>query len=138
MKKRYIVIIIAIILVISGAVAYFISVTFIGRKPFKNLQASDIVSVMAQLLPPDKTIPIEDKETFTELLRSQVVFKRDDSYPGMAGQIIIFTLTMTDGTKLEVDEFNPFLIINGVGYKCKYGPCEALNNYANMLLEQFE
>ena len=30
--------------------------------------------------------------------------------------------------------YNPFLIIDGVGYKTKYEPCQALNSYANELL----
>ena len=33
-------------------------------------------------------------------------------------------------------EYNPFLVIDGVGYKTKYEPCEALNHYANRLLEE--
>ena len=30
--------------------------------------------------------------------------------------------------------YNPFIIIDGIGYKCKYEPCEALNHYANELM----
>ena len=35
---------------------------------------------------------------------------------------------------MKTTAFNPFIIIDGIGYKCKYEPCEALNNYANRLL----
>ena len=41
---------------------------------------------------------------------------------------------MTDGTQTEVMAYNPFLVIDGIGYKTKYEPCEALNSYANQLL----
>jgi hypothetical protein len=34
---------------------------------------------------------------------------------------------------MQITAFYPFVIIDGVGYKCKYEPCEALNNYANEL-----
>lgn len=45
-------------------------------------------------------------------------------------------MTMTDGTKREIVAFNPFLIIDGVGYRTKYEPCEVLSSYANGLLEE--
>lgn len=35
---------------------------------------------------------------------------------------------MADGTQTEVMVYNPFLVIDGVGYKTKYEPCEALND----------
>lgn len=70
-----------------------------------------------------------------DLLKDVVIYNEDNSYTEYSGQAVIFMLTMADGTQIEIVAYNPFLIIDGVGYKTKYEPCEALNHYANMLLE---
>ena len=46
----------------------------------------------------------------------------------------MFTLTMADGSQEKITACNPFVIINGIGYKTKYEPCEQLSRYANKLL----
>jgi len=45
---------------------------------------------------------------------------------------------MVDGSKEEIMASNPFVVINGTGYKTKYEPCQKLNGYANRLLEKAE
>ena len=40
------------------------------------------------------------------------------------------------GTQTKITAFNPFFVINGVGYRTKYEPCNALNSYANRLLNE--
>lgn len=42
---------------------------------------------------------------------------------------------MSDDTQITATVFTPFVIIDGVGYRAKYEPCEALNSYANRLLD---
>ena len=34
-----------------------------------------------------------------------------------------------DGTQTDIMAYNPFIVIDGIGYKTKYEPCEALNSY---------
>lgn len=41
---------------------------------------------------------------------------------------------MADGTQTNMMAYNPFFVIDGVGYRTEYEPCEALNAYANGLL----
>lgn len=110
----------------------------IGRKPFKNLDVSEIAMATVRLTPPDKTIEITDVESLTELLKEVVIYRKDNSYKNYAGQGVVFTLAMTDGTLVEIMAYNPFIVIDSVGYRTKYEPCNALNNYANRLLEQEE
>lgn len=105
-----------------------------GKKPYKNLDAAQIASAKVQLTPPDKTVEIEDISELVGYLNDVVIYNQDNSYTEYAGQGVIFTLTMEDGTQTEIMAYNPFLVIDGVGYKTKYEPCEALNNYANELL----
>lgn len=91
-----------------------------GKKPYKDLDATQITSATVRLLPPDKTVQITDTEELTEYLKDIVIHNEDNSYTEYSEQSVIFTLTMTDG----------------VGYQTDYKPCEALNNYANKLLNQ--
>lgn len=107
-----------------------------GKKPYQNLDASQIVSATIRLEPPDKTIPIIEIPELAAYLRDVVIYNKDNSYTEYSGQGVTFTLTMSDGTQTQIMAYNPFLVIDGVGYKTKYEPCEALNNYANRLLER--
>ena len=107
----------------------------IGTRPFKNLTTADIQSVELELYPPDAafTLTPEEVEKLVPLLNNVVVYQRDDSWRDYSGQLCLFTLTMTDGSRTTVQAYNPFLTVDGVGWRCKYGPCEALNRFANTL-----
>lgn len=132
MKKKVPIAISACILFIG--VIIFISTITGGKKPFKDLKSSEIVSATVRLIPPDKTIQITDIEELTKYLNALVIYNKDDSYTEYDGQGVIFTLILSDGIQIEIMGYNPFLVIDGVGYKTKYEPCEALNAYANKLL----
>ena len=133
MKKKGLIFIISFLIVI-GIAAF----AFSGRKPYKALEASDIVSATVHLAPPDKTIQITEFNELVASLNEVVIYNEDNSYTEYSGQAVIFTLTMTDGSQEEITAYNPFVVINGTGYKAKYEPCEKLNNYANKLLNNAE
>ena len=105
-----------------------------GDRPFKDLDAAEIASADVHLIPPDKTVQITDTEELAEYLKDIVIYREDSSYTEYDGQGVTFTLTMQDGTQIEAAPYQPFFILNGVGYKTSYEPCEALSNYANRLL----
>ena len=130
-KKRFIMMIICVVAVIC-----IVSIHFIGRKPFKNMKSSDIVSATVLLEPPDETIVITDVSELVADLNDVVIYNRNQSYHNYVGQAVTFTLTMSDGTQMKVMAYNPFIVINGIGYKTKYEPCEKLNQYANRLLDE--
>ncbi len=188
MRKRTMIIPLICILLLAFTMIIFVFVS--GRRPYKDLEAAQIVSATVQLSPPDKTIQItETKELvvrtgnpcayfrsispiaqvkkprrstttsaffdlhsrknilrnmhkdfryglLVDLLKDVVVYNKDNSYTDYSGQGVTFTLVMIDGTQTSIMEYNPFLVIDGVGYKTKYEPCEALNHYANRLLEE--
>ena len=118
--------------VLFGAAAFMLG----GKKPYQDLNAFDIVLATVRLTPPDKTVQIAEPEELAEYLKDVVIYQRDDSFSEYSGQGVTFKLTMADGTQTEVMAYNPFLVIDGVGYRTKYEPCEALSRYANRLLEQ--
>lgn len=130
-KKRMLAI--AVALLVIGTIAF---VVCFGKKPYKHLQASDIAAASVRLTPPDETIQITEIKELVEYLNDLVIYQQDDSYQEYAGQAAVFTLTMQDGTQHEIIAYNPFLIIDGTGYKTKYEPCERLNRYANELLSR--
>ena len=120
----------------AGALVLLLTLTFtIGHRPFRSLEASDIRSASVELLPPDVTIQLGRDEiaALASLLREVRVTRRDDSYVGYDGQAVRFTLTLTDGGTATVTAYNPFLIIDGRGWRTAYGPCEALNAFGNRL-----
>ena len=39
----------------------------------------------------------------------------------------IFKIAKANGTKISVNAYTPFLIVDGVGYRTKYDPCEELH-----------
>ena len=105
-----------------------------GRKPFEELEPTEIAMATVTLTPPDLTVEVSDLEELTTLLQAVELYKRDDSYTEYAGQGVTFTLHMADGSRVDAMAYNPFFIINGEGYRTEYAPCEALNHYANELL----
>ncbi len=129
-SKRFAAAIFCIILVIIAILALAS-----GQKPFKHLEASDIAAAEVRLTPPDKTVRIADMKELAGYLNEAVVYHKDNSYTEYCGQGVVFTLTMADGSQREIMAYNPFLVIDGVGYRTKYAPCNALNSYANGLLD---
>ena len=75
--------------------------------------------------------------TLAELLGDVRITRPDQSYTEYAGQAVLFTVTFDrrheDGGRRT---YNPFLIIDGTGWRTAYGPCEALNRFANELLRE--
>ncbi len=130
-KKHFIILIICV-----AAVICIVGISFIGRKLFKSLKSSDIVSATVLLEPPNEMIEITDVSELVTNLNDIVIYNRNQSYHNYVGQAVTFTLTMSDGTQMKVMAYNPFIVINGTGYKTKYEPCEKLNRYANRLLEE--
>ena len=111
---------------------------FWGRRPFRELEAADIAAASVTLMPPDVTLELDEAEieTLAELLGDLRITWPDQSYTEYAGQAVQFTVTFSDGTETEVADYNPFLIIDGTGWRTAYEPCEALNRLANELLRE--
>lgn len=125
---------IAGICILAVIVLAAISIKMTGRRPFKHLVETDIASASVSLSPPDKTIVIAEFEELVNYLNDVVIYSKDNSYTEYAGQGVTFNIVMSDGTQIDVMAYNPFFVMDGVGYKTKYEPCEALNAYANKLL----
>ena len=133
MKKKQL--IIGSVVIIVAAILLLTTQPW-GKKPFKDLSVNQITSVSVELLPPQKCFDLsgDDISELTEILNSVVIYNKDSSYAQYDGQAVIYTITKTDGTTLTVNAYNPFLIIDSVGYKTKYEPCQELNALGNKIL----
>lgn len=130
MKKKRIMITAACIILLCIVVFLFT----MEKKPYKNLDAAQIVSAKVSLTPPGKTLEIENIPELVDYLNDVVIYNRDISCANYDGQGVEFTLTMADGTQTEIGSDGAFFIIDGVRYRPKYEPWESLNYYANQLL----
>ena len=143
MKKKAIIPILLAIIIIIMIIAVLVFPRVIGKKPFAelraeekpfaDLRAEDITNVTVQLLPPNKTVEVADYTEFVNTLNDVVIYGKDDSYKEYSGQAVIYTITVNGGKEITVNAYNPFIIIDGIGYKTKYEPCEKLSQIANEL-----
>ena len=81
MKRKTI--IISFICILSAVIIVMVTAVFRGRKPYKNLDSSKIVSATVRLTPPDKTIQITEVTELVNLLKDVVIYNEDNSYTSM-------------------------------------------------------
>ena len=94
-------------------------IPYVFALPYKDLSANDILSVTVEILPQKVRgdFSEDDIKDLVAILRIVDTSNRDDSSSAYGGQAVIFTLTMADGTEEIISAFNPFIVINGVGYR---------------------
>ena len=105
-----------------------------GRKPYRDLQAGDVASATVHAAPPGKTVSVPEIGELVSRLNALAVYRKDASFAQYCGQAVTVTLTMMDGSRQEIVVLGNLALINGTGYRAKYGPCEELSRYANELL----
>jgi len=137
MSKKAISGIILIMLGIASGIFLFTSVA--GKRPFKDLSHEQVQSISLFAIPPGITVEIDDMNRINEIveiLNTVVVYREDNSGRDYVGQLVRYTLHFTDGSVLEVGDYNPFIFINDKCYRAKYEPCEKLNSYGNALIKK--
>lgn len=134
-KRIWIIALACVVVVAVGLASWHFVCRAMGEKPFADLEASDIQQATVTLSPPDETYYVVELKELVSHLQDLVIYEEDNSYTEYAGQGVIYTLTMADGTERTVTAYNPFLIVDGVGYRTKHEPCEALSRYGNKIAE---
>lgn len=122
------------VLIVIIAVVILVYPRVIGQKPFAKITVDDISQVSVLLIPPNETVEVVELDQLVAALNDVVVYGKDNSYTQYDGQAVIYTITLTDGKEMTVQAYNPFLVIDGIGYKTKYAPCEKLSQIANDLV----
>lgn len=135
-KKSVILLCFAAVVLLAGMLTVPM---LVGSRPFHNLRIEDVASIEITLRPPDETIQITQQDQIEEIvnaLRQVVIYEKSDEWREYNGQYVAFMLLMKSGKRTEVAAYNPFVILDGQGYKTKYEPCETLNRLANGYLSQ--
>ena len=130
MKRKVVIFLILIFFVIIFGNGF-------GERPFENLKSVDIVDVSLLVTPPGKRIEIQDKfqiQVLVDSLNAVVMYKEDDTGRESNGQLVQFTLTMKDGSTVEVTPYGRFMFINDKCYKTEAEPCLELYTLGNRLL----
>lgn len=108
----------------------------LSEKSLAEIKTEDVSSFIVRLRPPDEEYTIADEQVIAELvdlLNDVIIYEEDNSFEDYNGQWVEYELTMTDGSSKTVAAYNPFIIIDGIGYKTEYEPCEKLNAFGNGL-----
>lgn len=135
MRKKTI--LLATLLIVLALV--FIITMVLGARPFKKLSADEVASISVFAIPPEVTVLVEDRSQIQEIVRiinKVKTYEKSEEWREYSGQYVSFTLTMESGEQLEIAAYNPFIVINGQGYKTKYEPCQELNAIANKIIQQ--
>lgn len=132
MKKQLLGILVATIIVMGGL---FVIKLSLGTRPFQNISVSEILKASVKLLPPDVEIELEQDEIeeLVGILHAVIIYQEDNSYNDYEGQAVVYTITNEDGSQVTINAYNPFLVIDGKGYRTKYEPCEQLNSLGNQI-----
>lgn len=131
--KKYRFLFIAAVLLLSAAAGLLAFRWSAGRRPFRDITADQIASAAVELSPPGRRAELDRPaiEELAGILRVATVYRRDPSYREYSGQAAVYTIVKTDGAVITVQAYNPFLVIDGIGYRTKYEPCQALNALGN-------
>ena len=110
-----------------------------GKKSLES-KISDlnhVKSISVTMRPPESTIELSEEQIdeVVNILKKVTIGQKDDSYRELNGQWVEYDITYKDGSSISVASFNPYIVIDGVGYETAYEACEELNSYANSLLE---
>lgn len=136
MKKRALIIISFVLALAAFASLY--SFGYLGKKPFKHLNTDSIRNADVFVIPPQKTVAINDKETLAELaeiLSRVTIYRQDDSGRDYVGQLVQYTITLATGDTHEIGAYGRFIYIDNVCYITKYKPSEELNALGNKIIK---
>ncbi|MCL1855523.1 MAG: leucine-rich repeat domain-containing protein [Clostridia bacterium] len=95
-------------------------IPYVLALPYKDLSVNEILSATVEILPEKVRGDLSDDDIkdLVAILRIVDTSNRDDSSSAYCGgQAVTFTLTMADGTEEIISAYNPFIIINGIGYR---------------------
>lgn len=126
----------AAFLFLTAAVAWLVFHSAAGRRPFQHIAPGDIAAASVTVSPPDRTAALDAPaiQELAGILRVLTIYRRDGSYHDYCGQAVTFTVTLRDGSAFTVQAYNPFLVLDGEGYRTSYEPCQALSALGNKLV----
>lgn len=130
----------ALLLFAGVVLLVLLATTGTGKKPFSKLTAQDISAASVTLQPPDIDYVIAQDELphLAELLREVVLYRIEKNPEPIAGQSALLTLTLADGTQTQLSLCGSRAVLDGVVWRAKAKPCNALSAFYNTLRSQQE
>ena len=118
MKKK-IIIVCSVIIVIFCVMVFYIS--FIGTKPFKELEVNEIERIVMHCAPDNQEVELskEEQQKVVDLLQDVVIYNRTFQHKFYGGTLYYYTIVKRDGTKVEVTFSDQFIIIDRKAYRTK-------------------
>ena len=126
-KTQKIILLSAIIVIFLVCIA---PTYMIGRRPFKDLQATDIKTAKVCLIAPMEEIRIDDLESFVDCLQDTVIYQEKKFYDVPdGGEAALYIVEMKDGTERRISLNNSHLVMDGIRYRTNKKTFEKLKSY---------
>lgn len=107
------------------------------RKPFANLDESDIESINVSAYPngKDAELTAGQIKQAVKLLKSLEFYQFDNSFSSFDGQTVSFFIAKKDGTAIPLAVLTPFAVVDSAGYLADEKALEKLSDFANEILK---
>lgn len=134
-KGKKLLIIAVVILAITVAILGWL---LYSARPFETMNVNEIEEIKVFAIPPEAEVVLSEAEVekVVPLLQNLKVSKPGYKVFALSGQTVRITVQKTDGSVIEISNVgNVQIIIDGKSYRADYESAEAINNFANKVLE---
>ena len=134
--KKLLIVAVLILAVTSGILGYLLY----SARPFETINVDEIEQIKVYAIPPDEEVVLSEAEveSVVPLLKNLKISKPGYKIfaMGLGGQTVRFTVQKTDGSSIEVSNVgNVLIMVDGRSYQADYESAEAINKFANKVLE---
>ena len=133
-SKRLPIIIVLIVVLTISVLSWFLY----SARPFETITVNDIQEVKVYAIPPEEEVVLSEAEVerVVSLLQNLKISKPGYKVFALSGQTVRITVQKMDGSIIEISNVgNVQIIIDGISYRADYESAEAINNFANKVLE---
>ena len=136
MKKGKKLLIVAV--VILSMISVILVWLFYSARPFEAMNVNEIEEIKVFAIPPEDEVILSEAEveSIVPLLQNLRISKLGYKVFALSGQTVRITVQKMDGSIIEISNVgNVQIIIDGRSYRAEYESAEAINNFANKVLE---
>ena len=107
-----------------------------STKPFEYLEQNNVQEVMLITTAPEAEVSLTEEQIFQliDRLDKLVIYEQVEAIE-VVGQTIVFEIVKTDGVIVTLENYNTWVVIDGVWYDSEYESCEEINQFANELIK---
>ena len=133
MKKGKMLLLLAALL--AAVLGYFLY----SAEPLAALETDEIAEIRVYAIPPDAEVVLDEAEVENAVSLLQNLKVSRPGYGmlamGLGGQTVKITVQMTDGSSVEISNIgNVIITIDNKSYRADYATAEAINQFANKVL----